>query len=300
MGIVKVVVTHANGALQARVRDRLLAAGHDARALHGALPPGSELRAAFDGAGAVIHAAGGLRGTVDVELADARRVAKAAAATGTHLVLVVPGPVAAVEAVVESVTEAWTLQPTTTLCDDLAAWLADLEVGPVVAVPKGLALQPVDAGEVAERVTHLLRAGPAGRVPVFGGPAVRPVDDLARAWLRARGRRGLVLRTGRMSEPSGAVTFPDRAVGRVTWEEWLAARGEHGGGETVGAPRLRRRSRLAEQLAGELLVAGSGPGEEHARPVEAGSGGPGRGAHGLVAFKGEREVGFGLLPPSER
>jgi len=152
-------------------------------------------------------------------------VARAAAATGTHLVLVVPGPVAAVEAVLESAGEGWTLQPTTNLGGDIAAWLAGLKVGPVVPVPRALRLQPVDPDEVAGRLALLLRAGPAGRVPVFGGPEVHDVDDLARVWLRAGGRRGAVIPTIRVADPVGAVTFPDRAVARVTWDDWLVAAG---------------------------------------------------------------------------
>jgi hypothetical protein len=223
MAIVKVVVTPGDGALRRPIVARLLAGGHDARPLVGPLPPGPELRELLGGAGAVVHAAGGLHGTSDLDLADTRRVAKAAAATGTHLVLVVPGPVAAIEAVVESVGDGWTLQPTTTLHPEVSAWLERLRLGPVVAVPKALSLQPVDPDEVAARLGVLLRAGPAGRVPVFGGPDVRPVADLARAWLRASGRRGLVVATPRVGEPAGAVTFPDRAVARVTFGDWLEA-----------------------------------------------------------------------------
>jgi hypothetical protein len=207
MGVVKVVLTSREGALRRRLVDRLRAGGHDPRPLGDApLPAGAELRDALGGAGAVVHAAGGLHGPADVELDDTRRVAKAAAATGTHLVLVVPGPIAAVEAVLESSGEGWTLQP-------------------------------IDPGDVADRLDHLLRAGPAGRVPAFGGPEIRSVDDLARAWLRAGGRHGAVVPTNRVSIPAGVMTFPDRAAGRTTWDESLRGlrqqprdRGEEPGG----------------------------------------------------------------------
>ena len=83
MGIVKVLVTSGESDLRRRVVDRLLAGGHDARALTGALPSGPELREVLAGAGAAVHAVGGLAGTDDVALGDTRRVARAAAATGT-------------------------------------------------------------------------------------------------------------------------------------------------------------------------------------------------------------------------
>ena len=35
---------------------------------------------------------------------------------------------------------------------------------------------------------ELVAAGPAGRMIQFGGPQVRPVDELARAWPRGTGR----------------------------------------------------------------------------------------------------------------
>jgi hypothetical protein len=222
MTVVKVVLTSREGALRRRLVDRLRAGGHDPRPLSDApLPAGAELRDALGDAGAVVHVAGGLHGPADADLDDTRRVARAAAATGTHLVLVVPGPIAAVEAVLESAGEGWTLQPTTNHARDVAEWLAALRIGPVLPVPRSLLLQPIDPGDVADRLEHLLRAGPAGRVPAFGGPEVRRADDLARAWLRAGGRHGAVVPTDRVAIPAGVMTFPDRAVGRTTWDEWL-------------------------------------------------------------------------------
>ena len=46
---------------------------------------------------------------------------------------------------------------------------------PVVLVPKGLSGQPIDTGEVADRMVELRSRAPAGRVPDIGGPEVRTV-----------------------------------------------------------------------------------------------------------------------------
>ncbi|GAA0696811.1 NAD(P)H-binding protein [Kitasatospora atroaurantiaca] len=99
---------------------------------------------------------------------------------------------------------------------------------PVVIVPARTELQPVDQGEVADRLVELAQGEPAGQVPDLAGPKVYPATRLAKDWLRAAGRRRLVLpvfipgRIGRAFR-SGAQTAPDRAVGVRTWEQYLAA-----------------------------------------------------------------------------
>lgn len=107
---------------------------------------------------------------------------------------------------------------------------------PVVIVPSGTDCQPVHQGEVADRLIELAlgepgkRAPPAGgwgRVPDLAGPTVYTADRLAKDWLRAAGKRRRVLPvfiSGRIGAGfrSGALTAPDRAVGKRTWEEYLA------------------------------------------------------------------------------
>ena len=71
------------------------------------------------------------------------------------------------------------------LLDALFTSASRIGVLPVLA---GAVFQPVDVHDVAARLVELAAAEPAGRVLQLGGPAVRPMDELARAWLRARGR----------------------------------------------------------------------------------------------------------------
>ena len=73
-------------------------------------------------------------------------------------------------------------------------------------VPKRFLLQPIDIGEVADRLVELALADPAGRVPDVGGPEVRTLAELARAYLGATGRRRRVPRWAPiLCEPLAAV-----------------------------------------------------------------------------------------------
>ena len=100
---------------------------------------------------------------------------------------------------------------------------------PALFVPAGARFQPVDVTDVAERLVSLAAGRPAGRVDDFGGPEVRPIRDLARAYLGARRRPivpipvpGKIMRGYR----TGANLAP--AAGTITFEEFLRYRGTRG------------------------------------------------------------------------
>ena len=59
---------------------------------------------------------------------------------------------------------------------------------PVMMMPKGFLLQPIDIGEVADRLVELAPSGPVGLAPDIGGPEVRTAAEFARAYLEAAGR----------------------------------------------------------------------------------------------------------------
>lgn len=59
----------------------------------------------------------------------------------------------------------------------------------VVAVPSGIRVAPIDPDAVAARVQALVEDGPQGRVPNMRGPEVLELTAMARAHLRATGRR---------------------------------------------------------------------------------------------------------------
>ncbi len=121
----------------------------------------------------------------------------------------------------------WTILRATQFHDLLARFFGALSRFPVLLLPKGFRFQPVEAGEVADALVAILRAGPSGRAPDLGGPEVRGVTDLARAFLSASRRRRLVLPVPVLGGTAaafraGSNLCPDRAVGKVRWEEYLA------------------------------------------------------------------------------
>ena len=100
---------------------------------------------------------------------------------------------------------------------------------PVIPVPAGVRFQPVDAREVATRLVELALGEPAGLVPDIAGPRVYAMADLVRGYLRASGRRRLLVPVklpGKAARAfrDGANLAPERAVGRRTWEDFLAER----------------------------------------------------------------------------
>jgi uncharacterized protein YbjT (DUF2867 family) len=100
---------------------------------------------------------------------------------------------------------------------------------PVVPVPAGIRFQPVDPGEVADRLVELALGPPSGLVPDLAGPRAYELADLLRSYLRATHRRRPLLPVhvpGRAARAlrAGANLAPDRAVGHRTWEEYLAGR----------------------------------------------------------------------------
>ena len=98
---------------------------------------------------------------------------------------------------------------------------------PVVPLPLDFLFQPIAAAETADRLAQLAGAAPAGRVDDIGGPEVRTLDDLVRAWRQQRGRPRRVVRLplpGKVARGfrAGANTCPDQAVGTTTWEQFLS------------------------------------------------------------------------------
>jgi uncharacterized protein YbjT (DUF2867 family) len=100
---------------------------------------------------------------------------------------------------------------------------------PVVPVPSGFRFQPIDAAEVAARLVELALGTPSGRVPDMAGPRVYELRELVHGYLRARHKHRPIVPVrppGKAARAfrTGANLAPDRAVGRRTWEEFLAER----------------------------------------------------------------------------
>ena len=100
-------------------------------------------------------------------------------------------------------------------------------------VPKAFKFQPIETGEVADRMVEYSAAGPSGRLPDLGGPEVLRFGDVADAWKQATGDgKPLVnmLTMGGMASAfkAGYNCTPEHAEGKMTWREWL--QGKYGGG----------------------------------------------------------------------
>ncbi|WP_329491674.1 NAD(P)H-binding protein [Kitasatospora sp. NBC_01246] len=257
-----IMVTGATGVLGREVLDRARRTGLPVRALTrrsvlpddpgvawftGDLATGAGLDEAFAGVRTVIHCATDIRHFKN-DIPAFEHLLEAAARAGVeHIVNIsiigvdrIPYPYYRIKREGERLLAAsgigWTNLRASQFPELLNTAFRFLSRLPVVVVPSGTRCQPVDQGEVADRLVELALGDPAtgappaegwGRVPDLAGPTVYPADRLARDWLRAAGKRRPVLPVfipGRIGAAfrSGALTAPDRPAGRRTWEAYLA------------------------------------------------------------------------------
>jgi uncharacterized protein YbjT (DUF2867 family) len=255
-----ILVTGGTGTLGRQVVPRLRNTGRDVRVLSrhgradedgirylaGDLATGQGVEPAVDGVETILHVAGTNRG----DEVKARNLVRAASQAGTrHLVFIsVVGadriPVTsridramfgyfaskrAAEQVIAGSGIGWTTLRATQFHDLALLTVRQLARLPVVPVPAGWRFQPVDAGEVADRLVELALGAPAGLVADVGGPRIYELAELVRSYLRATHRHRPILPVwtpGRAARAvrAGANLAPERAVGRRTWEEYLAER----------------------------------------------------------------------------
>ena len=254
-----VLLTGGTGTLGRQVLPLLREAGVEVRVLSrrsrppgdgtglvtGDLSTGAGVDVAVQGVGTIVHCAGSARGD-DVK---ARHLVTAAARAGApHLVHIsvvgsdrIPvagradramfgyyaSKVAAERAVVDSGLP-WTILRATQFHDLILTVVGGLARLPVVPVPAGFSFQPVDSGEVAARLAELSLGPPAGLAPDVAGPRVYSLSELLRGYLAATGRRRALVPVPMRGAAArafrdGANLAPERAVGRRTWEQFLAA-----------------------------------------------------------------------------
>jgi uncharacterized protein YbjT (DUF2867 family) len=120
----------------------------------------------------------------------------------------------------------WSTIRATQFYDLIFKGVRKLDVLPVVPVPAGFVLQPVDSAEVAGRLAQLALAAPAGRVPDFAGPQVLSFADLQRAYGVAAGRPRPVVSLwlpGLAKIRAGAMlpADPETQYGNRTWADFL-------------------------------------------------------------------------------
>lgn len=240
-----ILVTGATGTLGRQVTERLRTQGADVRALSRRSPSypvdlrdGRGLDAAVDGVDTIVHCASAPRGGDDRAAGFLIEAAKRARVP--HLVYIsivgvdrVPLGYYTVKHRVERMIEdsgiGATIQRTTQFHDLVLSIVSGAAKLPVMPVPAGVSVQPVDSGEVAGRLAALAAGPPAGRVPDMGGPEVRELTGLAAVYLRATGRKRRVVPVRLAGKAyaayrSGGHLSPEHAVGTMTFEEFLARR----------------------------------------------------------------------------
>jgi uncharacterized protein YbjT (DUF2867 family) len=100
---------------------------------------------------------------------------------------------------------------------------------PVVPAPGVLNARPVDVREVAARVAALTLAAPAGRAPDIVGPTVYSIPEILRSYLKATGKRRLLLplpmpgKVSRAYREGASVGDEGAEVCKGTWEDFLAS-----------------------------------------------------------------------------
>ncbi|RII19408.1 Quinone oxidoreductase 2 [Streptomyces sp. YIM 130001] len=239
------LVTGGTGTLGRLVCDRLRAQSHAVRALsrHAEdfpvdLISGTGLDRAVQGAEVIVHCASSPKG--GDEQAARRLIESARRAGAGHMVYIsivgvddVPlgyyRTKRRVERLVEESGLGWTVLRTTQFHDLILQISRYAARPPLAPFPSGVSSQPVAAAEVADRLAELALAGPAGRVADMGGPEARTLRSLIGAYAAAAGVRRTfvpVRLPGRTfaAMRAGGLLAQDRAVGRTTFEEFLAER----------------------------------------------------------------------------
>jgi uncharacterized protein YbjT (DUF2867 family) len=246
---VDVLVTGGTGRLGQRLLGPLQAAGHSVRQMsrrgtgpggvRGDLATGLDLTSALTGAELVVHAASDPRGNPwEVDVAGTRRLVGAVDRDRLqHLVYIsivgvdrIPYGYYRAKFAAEQVLLASGLPVTllrVTQFHDFVDFLLDsTRRGPVLPVPMGWRVQPVDVGEVAEHITEVCARPPAGGVVEFGGPEDLSAADLARTWAAVRAPGAHVVATpvpGKLSAAfrDGAALPSGGARGHRTYAQHL-------------------------------------------------------------------------------
>jgi len=260
----RVLVTGGTGKLGHELTPRLLAAGYAVRVMsrrapnpgedahvewaQASLESGEGLAEAVAGANVVLHAASSAtKRRADVE--GTRRLLDQARGTGIeHFIYISIVGVdqigfsyyqnkLAAERLIEASGLPYSILRATQfhyLVDTLLQTATRL---PVPLAPTDWQFQSIDAGEVAAHLVAAVESGARGHLPDIGGPEVLRLDDMARQWLAARGKRRRIVHVpvpGKLSAGfrQGLNTTPENRIGKITWTEWLAAR--YGRPESAG------------------------------------------------------------------
>jgi len=205
----------------------------------GNLMTGEGLEQAVDGVSTIVHCATSPTKTRQTDVEGTKRLLRAATPAGvSHLVFVsIVGvdqnpylPYYRMKLEIEQILERspvpWTVLRVTQFHEAVLRVTQILDHLPIMMMPKGFRLQPIETGEAADRLAALALSAPAGRVPDIAGPEVWTAAKLARAYFEAVGRRRRILEVpvpGKMARAfrEGAQLAPDHMYGKIRYEEFL-------------------------------------------------------------------------------
>jgi uncharacterized protein YbjT (DUF2867 family) len=198
---------------------------------------GADLAGAVNGVDTVIHAATSpFRQAAATELDGTRAVLAAAVPAGAHVIY---SSIVGVDRLGGTYYQAkWqaeqlvasarlsTIQRATQLHPTLDKMLSH-RLFPVTA---HLAFQPLDAGDLADRLVALVEAGPARRAEDLGGPEILALRNIVAARRAATNRRTMLIPAPALGPlrglDAGHHLCPDHPHGQITWKRWLASDGK--------------------------------------------------------------------------
>ncbi|GAA0960565.1 NAD(P)H-binding protein [Kribbella koreensis] len=204
----------------------------------GNLTTGEGIDAAVAGVDTIVHLAGDAKGDDE----KARTLVKAVKAAGGKPHIVYISVVGAdqesfayfafkrgAEQVIAESGLPWTTVRATQFNDLMLTLAKTLTKLPVVPVPTGFRVQPIDARDVAARLVELAQGEPAGLVPDIAGPTIYTLKEIIGSYLTATHRRRPLLPIhfpGKAPRAfrAGVNLAPANATGTHTWESFLTDR----------------------------------------------------------------------------